>query len=77
MPIMAHVAQDAKRKEEKRQRMPREVANLCVDFLMCLRLWSRTHRKKKAPEILLLLSPRQNKLWSYLHCLCAGISVFS
>lgn len=57
---MAHVAQDAKRKEEKRQRMLREMANLCVDSLMCLRLWSRTHRKKKAPEILLLLPARTN-----------------
>lgn len=67
---MAHVAQDAKRKEEKRQRMPRKMANLCVDFLMCLRLWSRTHRKK-AQEIQLLLPPhpyRTNSLLALLMC---------
>lgn len=75
---MAHVAQDAKRKEEKRQRMPRKMANLCVDFVMCLRLWSRTHRKK-AQEIQLLPPPPPSKTEQtlYLHCLCAGISVFS
>lgn len=76
MPIMAHVAQDAKRKEEKQQRMPRKMANLCVDFLMCLRLWSRTHRKK-AQEIQLLIPPSHTEQTLYLHCLCAGISVFS
>lgn len=59
---MAHVAQDAKRKEEKRQRMPRKMANLCVDFLMCFRLWSRTHRKKAQEIQLLLPPPIQNKL---------------
>lgn len=62
---MAHVAQDAKRKEEKRQRMPRKMANLCVDFLMCLRLWSRTHRKK-AQEIQLLLPPPLSTCTAYV-----------
>lgn len=54
---MAHVAQDAKRKEEKRQRMLREMANLCVDSLMCLRLWSRTHRKKKLQKFCCFFLP--------------------
>lgn len=60
---MAHVAQDAKRKEAKRQRMPRKMANLCVDFLMCLRLWSRTHRKKaQVNSVAPPPPPIQNKL---------------
>lgn len=74
---MLHRIRKMVEEQQRRRRMPQEMANLCVDFLMCLRLWSRTHsRARKNAQINSDMLPQNKYVTLEVAFLCL-ISVLS